>query len=195
MNKKGFTLIELLVVIALLGILVGFVTVNVLKVYDRQQGKISRQEQNEILRAAEQVITVLEDCEDDLDSELLNSLSDSGYLSNPSCEDATNKLNSNKSMTLAQLTSTGYLSGANLSKYSPNSTISIDGSSGSHKAKIGEFRDNVQYVTNNTSANSILDIASNLSDELFLSISPVLLCGACMRGSGHSRYLRCRCSK
>ena len=121
MNKKGFTLIELLVVIALLGILVGFVTVNVLKVYDRQQGKISKQEQDVIKKAVENVIGILEDCEAGLDDDLLNAL---GFRD---CSSALNQLNSDNgiTITLDELKDTGYIGGGNLDKYPSDSEIII----------------------------------------------------------------------
>ena len=112
MNKKGFTLIELLVVIALLGILVGFVTVNVLKVYDRQQGKISKQEQKVIKEGVEHILSIIDDCDYDLDKDLLVSL---GY---ESCDEIKTDLNTGGLLlTISDLKSSGYLSGANLSNY------------------------------------------------------------------------------
>ena len=121
MNKKGFTLIELLVVIALLGILAGFVTVNVLKVYERQKGKISRQEQKVIRQGVENIITMLEDCEDEFDGDLVSSL---GY---NSCTEARNAINSSNGadILLENIMATGYINGANLNEYDESSIINV----------------------------------------------------------------------
>ena len=165
MNKKGFTLIELLVVIAILGILTGFVTVNVLRVFDRQKGKVSKQEQKIIEKAVGQVMNILEDCDESLDGELLSNLKNTGYLSNDDCNAVASKLNSEDlDMTLGQLKSTGYLSGGNLNNYSPSNIIGIKKENGEWKISIESLNEGLAH-TSNDSINSIIDNSNNLTDE------------------------------
>ena len=133
MNKKGFTLIELLVVITLLSVLIGIVTINVFKTYNRETNKITKQEKKVISQAVEHLISIIEDCDENVDEELINNLVDVGFISPKAvedsddlCEVARESINSSLvEMTLKELKATGYISGSNFKKYDDDSTITI----------------------------------------------------------------------
>ena len=130
MNKKGFTLIELLAVVAIIGLLAGLVSFNVLKVYERQKGKINKQEQKLLVKGATEIISILEDCDASLeqDREILSAfgLAD--------CNAAHNMLGNPEGFTITidQLKETGFIEGGNLSSYSGSSEVVVRNDDGQY---------------------------------------------------------------
>ena len=72
-NKKGFTLIEILSVIILLGIILTVVTTIGLNAFGNSKEKIFEQTKTELEKAAKVVLNDIDICDDDLDTELLES--------------------------------------------------------------------------------------------------------------------------
>ena len=166
MNKKGFTLIELLVVIAILGILAGFVTVNVLKVYDRQKGKISRQEQKVIKQGVENILTMLEDCEGDFDKDLefVKSL---GY---KNCTEARSAINSSsgETISLSTLKSSGYINGSNFDNYV--GSVSVTRENGKYDIDVSNIisKDNIKVANlDKTKLKNFITSNSNVTEIIF----------------------------
>ena len=75
MNKKGFTLVELLAVIVILSLIIVIVATNGFGAFDSSKEKINELAEKEINEAINVLMTDIEYCDDNIDSEFLYNLS------------------------------------------------------------------------------------------------------------------------
>ena len=113
MNNKGFTLIELLATVTILAILAGVSTTIYLNTYTKHKEEINKIEEDNIKKAAANIVATLDDCDDEIDEDLLKSL----RLSN--CQGYFEKIESSQGLriNISNLQQLKYMDGIDLSKY------------------------------------------------------------------------------
>lgn len=158
MNKKGFTLVEVISVIAILALIIIVVATKGFGAFENSKKKIFDETMNQIKESANVLMVEVENCNDKLDEELLNSklhiLSDGTKLT---CEKLKQQAESEECLTipLKYLIEKKYITGSNASTiYETNPNMAFKGCIRNNKVNV-ECKENCEYTkpTTTTEAN------------------------------------------
>lgn len=116
MNKKGFTLVELLGVIVILGIIITIVATNGFGAFDNAKTKINEENLNTIKEAANLLMTEVKNCDESIDSILIENFVGIGKNCNDLEEKASTKDANDECLkiTLKYLLENDYVSGSGI---------------------------------------------------------------------------------
>lgn len=116
MNKKGFTLVELLGVIVILGIIITIVATKGFGAFDNTKAKINEENLNTIKEAANLLMTEVKNCDESIDSILIEKFVGIGKNCNDLEEKASTKDANDECLkiTLKYLLENDYVSGSGI---------------------------------------------------------------------------------
>jgi len=125
MNKKGFTLVEILAVVVILSLIITIVATNGFGAFNNTKEKIQELNVEAINQAAELLKVDIENCDDDLDEELIKGLLKED---NKTCSDLYQKISSSTdgfNVDLDLLKDQGYLEGNSIEETDKKHVYSV----------------------------------------------------------------------